>query len=146
MKTEVLPPTLIKMANQKHLRKLLAKKIDDYIYKSIVNDDSEDLQQVCLRKYQFLSAMLHCVVRNVDKGYISKEVMKKIIDVFVQNSLIGGDQSYEQAIERFKGKYGEMPPSFILFSPTQICNLKCIGCYASSAANTPATVPYPYVD
>ncbi len=146
MKPEVISATLIKMVNHKYLRKLLAKKVDNYVYKSIVNDDSEDLQQVRLKRYQFLSAMLHCVIRNVDKGSISKEVIKKIIDVLVQNNLMEGDQSYDQAVEKFKENYGEPPPSFIVFSPTQKCNLKCVGCYASSAANTPATVPYSYVD
>ena len=146
MKPELISPTLIKMVNHKYLRKLLAKKIDNYIYKSMVDDDGEDLKVVRLKKYQFLSAMLHCVIRNVDKGYISSEIIKKIIDVLVQNNLIAGDESYEQTVEKFTQKYGEPPPSFIVFSPTQICNLKCIGCYASSAANTPATIPYPYVD
>ena len=146
MKTEVISPALIKIVNHKYLRKLLVKKIDNYVYKSIVNDDSEDLQQVRLKKYQFLSAMLHCVIRNVGKGYISKEVTRKIIDVLVQNNLMEGDQSYEQAVEKFTQKYGEPPPSFIVFSPTQKCNLYCVGCYASSAANTPTTIPYPYVD
>jgi len=146
MKTEVLSPTLIKIVNHKYLRKLLVKKIDNYVYKSIVNDDSEDLKQVRLKKYQFLSAMLHCVIRNVGKGYISKEVTRKVIDVLVENNLMEGDQSYEQAVEKFTQKYGEPPPSFIVFSPTQKCNLYCVGCYASSAASTTATIPYPYVD
>jgi len=146
MKTETLSPTLIKMANHKYLRKLLTKKIDGYIYKSTVNNNSEDLKQVQLKQYQFLSAMLHCVIRNVGKGYISKEVTRKIIDVLVQNNLMEGDQSYEQAVEKFTQKYGEPPPSFIVFSPTQKCNLHCVGCYASSTANTATTIPYPYVD
>ncbi|MBA7652107.1 hypothetical protein ES703_59936 [subsurface metagenome] len=97
MKPDIVSSTLLKIVNQRHLRKLLVKKLDDYVYKHVVNNNSEDLKEVRLRMYLYLSAMLHCVVRNVDKGYISKEVMKKIIDVFVQNSLIGGDQSYEQA-------------------------------------------------
>ena len=146
MKTEVISPTLIKMVNHKHLRKLLAKKIDDYLYKSVVNDDSEDLQQVRLKRYQFLSAILHCVIRNIDKGYVSKEITEKIIDVLVQNNLIAEDQSYNRAIKKFEEKYGELPPSFIVFSPTQKCNLNCIGCYASSTSNTVATIPYPIVD
>jgi len=146
MKPEVISSTLIKMVNHKYLRKLLANKIDDYIYKSLVKEDKEDLEHVKLKRFQFLSAMLHCVVRNINKGTVSKKVMKKIVDVFVQNSLIDGDQSAERAAEKFKEKYGEPPPSFIVFSPTQKCNLKCIGCYASSAANTPATIPYPIVD
>ena len=146
METEVISPRLIRMINYKLTRKLLAKKIDDYIYKSMVSDASEDLQQVRLKRYQYLSAMLHCVVRNVDKGYISKEFIKKIINVLVQNNLVGEDQSANQAVKKFEEKYGEPPPSFIVLSPTQICNLKCTGCYASSAANTPAAIPYPYVD
>jgi len=146
METEVISSRLIRMVNHKYTRKLLAKKIDDYIYKTIVKDNTEDLEKVGLRRYEFFSAMLYCVIRSVDKGYVSKEVIRKVIDVFVQNSLIGGDQNYEQTIEKFKGKYGEPPPSFIVLSPTQICNLKCMGCYASSTANTPDTIPYPYVD
>ena len=46
MKTEVLIPTLIKMINQKHLRKILARKIDDYLYKKIVVENNEDLEMV----------------------------------------------------------------------------------------------------
>jgi MoaA/NifB/PqqE/SkfB family radical SAM enzyme len=112
----------------------------------MVRDASEDLQQVRLKRYQFLSAMLHCVVKNVDKGFVSKEFIKEIISVLVRNNLVGEDQSANQSVEKFKEKYGEPPPSFIVLSPTQICNLKCSGCYASSAANTSATIPYSYVD
>jgi len=146
MKSEVISSTLIKMINHKHLRKLLAKKIDDYLYKTIVGDDSEDLEKVQLKRYQYLSAMLHCVIRNVNKGYVSKEVIKNVVDVLIQNNLIRGDRSYTLAVEKFEQKYGEMPPTFIVFSPTQKCNLNCIGCYASSTSKTAATIPYPYVD
>ncbi len=146
MKPEIISSTLRKMVKHKHLRKLLAKKIDDYIYKIIVDDESEDLREVRIKRYQFLSAMLRCVIRNIDKGYVSKQVMKKIIDVLVQNNLICEDQNYTQAVEKYEEKYGEMPPSFIVFSPTQKCNLKCIGCYAASGVDTRATIPYPLVD
>jgi len=146
MKPEVISSTLKRMVKHKHLRKLLAKRIDDYIYKNIVDVDSEDLRQVQVKRYQFLSAMLHCVNRNIDKGYVSKQVMKKIVDVFVENNLICEDQSYTRAIEEYEEKYGEPPPTFIVFSPTQKCNLRCIGCYAASGADTGATLPYPLVD
>jgi len=146
MNPEVISSTLRKMVNHKHLRKLLAKKIDDYLYKSIVNDDSEDLPQVRTKRYQFLSAMLHCVNRNIDKGYISGEIIRKIIDVLVRNNLIREEESYNHAVEEFAEKYGELPPTFIVFSPTQECNLKCTGCYAASGIHTAATIPYPLVD
>jgi len=66
--------------------------------------------------------------------------------VLVQNNLIREDQSYNQAVDKYEEKYGELPPTFIVFSPTQKCNLRCIGCYAASGTDTPATVPYPFVD
>ncbi len=146
MKPQVLSSTLIAMVNHKHLRKILAKKIDDYIYKSIVDNDSEDLKEVAIKRYQFLSAMLHCMIKNIDRGCVSPEIIKEIVNVFVQNNLIREDQIYTQAVEKFKEKYGEYPPTFIVFSPTQKCNLKCIGCYANSTSDTSATVPYCYVD
>jgi MoaA/NifB/PqqE/SkfB family radical SAM enzyme len=146
MKPQVILSTLNKMVNHKQLRKLLAKKVDDYVYKNMVNDESTDLREVQIKRYQFLSAMLHCVIENMNKGYVSREIVRKIIEVFVENNLIRQDQSYSQAIQKFKEKYGEYPPTFIVFSPTQRCNLKCIGCYASSAADTSATIPYAYVD
>ncbi len=146
MRSEFISSTLIRMVNHKHLRKLLAKRIDDYVYRSVVNEESEDLKQVQIRRYQYLSAMLRCVNRGMDSGYVSPEIITKIVNVLVQNNLVREDQNYTQAVERFKLKYGEDPPTFIVLSPTQRCNLKCIGCYASSAADTSATIPYSYVD
>jgi len=146
MKPQVISSSLINMVNHKHLRNLLAKKIDDYLYKSMVNDASEDLKEVQVKRYQFLSAMLHCVNRNIDRGYVSSEIIKRIVDVFVQNNLIREDQAYTLAVEKYKEKYGELPPTFIVLSPTQKCNLNCIGCYAASGIDTAATIPYPVVD
>jgi MoaA/NifB/PqqE/SkfB family radical SAM enzyme len=146
MKSELISSTLTKMVSHKSLRKLLAKRVDNYMYRAIVDDDSEDLEKVRLKRYQYLSAMLRCMNRNIDKGYVCPGVLKKVINVFVQNNLVDAGQSYTETVERYEQKYGEPPPTFILFSPTQKCNLRCTGCYASSAANTPATIPYSYVD
>lgn len=146
MRSEFISSTLIRMVNHRHLRKLLAKKMDDYIFKNIVKDDGEDLRQVQVRRYQYLSAMLRGVNKGMDRGYVSPDIIKKIVNVFVQNNLVREDQSYTQAVEKFKEKYGEYPATFLVLSPTQRCNLKCIGCYASSTADTSATIPYAYLD
>lgn len=128
------------------MRKILAKKVDNYIYKSIVEEDGEDIKEVRNKRYQFLSAMLACVIRNIDKGYVSTQFLKKIVTVLVEDNFIRYSKSASQSIDKFRVKYGELPPSFIVFAPTQKCNLECIGCYAASGVNTPATIPYPYVD
>jgi MoaA/NifB/PqqE/SkfB family radical SAM enzyme len=146
MKPELISPTLITMANHKHLRRLLARRIDRYVYTAMVKNNIGDLHKVQLKRYQFLSAMLHCVIKNMNRGYVSPEVIKKIVDVFVQNNLVGGDDGYTLAIEQYEQKYGELPPTFVVLSPTQKCNLKCIGCYAGSEAATHATIPYSYVE
>jgi MoaA/NifB/PqqE/SkfB family radical SAM enzyme len=146
MKTEVLIPNLLKMINQRQLRNILARKIDDYLYKKFVVENNEDLKMVGLRKYQFLSAMLACVVKNIDKGYVSPKIIEKIADVLIENNFIRGDSEYQRSIEKFQAKYGELPPTFIVLSPTQRCNLKCIGCYANSDAKQSATIKYSYVD
>jgi len=146
MKTEGISPALIKMINHRHLRKIFSKRIDNYIYKKIVDEADGDLEKVKLRRFQFLSAMLSCVLKSMDKGYVSADIIRKIVDVFVQNNLIREDSEYTRAAENFERQYGELPPTFIVLSPTQVCNLNCIGCYANSAANKPATIPYSYVD
>jgi MoaA/NifB/PqqE/SkfB family radical SAM enzyme len=146
MKTAIVSSTLIKIINNGVMRKILAKKVDNYIYKSIVEEDGEDLKEVRNKRYQFLSAMLACVIRNIDKGYVSTQFLKKIVTVLVEDNFIRYSKSSRQSIDKFRDKYGELPPSFIVFSPTQRCNLECIGCYAASGVNTPATIPYPYVD
>lgn len=146
MKNNIAAETLIKMMKHKHLRKMLGKKMDRYLYKTVVKEEDEDLWEVKIKRYQFLSAMLQGVMKNINKGYVSTDIINKIIDVLVENNLIREDQSYLQAMVRFEEQYGEPPPTFIVFSPTQICNLKCTGCYAASGTDTPATVPYSYVD
>ena len=146
MNSETMSSTLNKMVNHKHLRKMLIKKADDYIYKNMVTEDNQDLERVKLKRYQFLSAMLYCIVKNVNKGNVSPEIVRKIINVLVENNFIRQGRTYTQAMEEFEKEYGAPPPTFIVFSPTQVCNLRCIGCYASSEANKQVTVPYHYVD
>lgn len=146
MGSNFLSAALVRMVSHKHLRNLLARRIDDYIYKGMVNEDSPDLGEVQIRRYQYLSAMLHCINRNVDKGIVSPEIVKRIIRVLVQNNLTRETQGHEETVAAFERQYGERPPTFIVISPTQRCNLNCAGCYANSTARTGATLPYRYVE
>ena len=119
---------LNKIANQKQLRKILAKQIDKYMYKNIVTNDTENLKNVQLKKFGFVSAMLHSAVKNIDRGYISKNVVKKLIEVLVVNTLFNdSDNKHIDITNAFEKKYGQYPPNFIVLSPTQRCNLKCVG-------------------
>jgi MoaA/NifB/PqqE/SkfB family radical SAM enzyme len=50
-----------------------------------------------------------------------------------------------QVQESYKEKYGDYPPLFVTLSPTQACNLKCVGCYACSDTGTRSFLPYDMV-
>lgn len=145
-KSDILITTFNKLVNQKQARHFLTKKIDKYIYKNVVENDTTSLKKVQLKKYEFLSAMLSGAVKNMDKGYISKHVVNKLIEVLVKNSFMNDAEDSDIETEKFKQKYGILPPSFIVLSPTQRCNLNCVGCYASSTSRTAATIPYSVVD
>lgn len=145
MLDNVLVSALSKIVNQKHGRKLLAWQIDKSIHKAFVDDCPNDLPTVQEKKYQYLSAILHTAVKNMDRGFISKNVIHNVIEVFVKNALMQNNHENLQSEIKFKEKYGIEPPGFLVLSPTQRCNLSCIGCYASSTSKTAAHLPYEVV-
>ncbi len=125
-------------------RELLLKKFKKKVYDVLVVKDKAFLKQVQLKKYEFLIAMLESAKRNLDKGFISKKVLNRIIDTLVNGALLKRDIQ-KQIKNKFKKKYGVFPPHFIVLSPTQRCNLHCVGCYASAKINA-ASLPYKVVD
>jgi len=75
--------------------------------------------------------MLESSKRNFDKGYISKKLLIGSINTLVKYGFV--DQEKNKKIRKeFEDKYNTQPPAFIVLSPTNKCNLNCIGCYASS--------------
>jgi MoaA/NifB/PqqE/SkfB family radical SAM enzyme len=145
MKNFIFSNVLRELVNYKASRNYLLKKLDGYLYNSIVEKDDRNLTEVQEKKYHFMNSMLQSSVRNIEKGYFSKEVFKKLVQVLVENSFLNG-QTYSDKLEQFKQQYGEYPPNFIVLSPTQKCNLNCTGCYASSNAHTKPTLSYDMVD
>ena len=145
MKNFIFSNVLRELVNYKASRNYLLKKIDNHLYNSIVEKDDQNLKEVQEKKYHFMNSMLQSSVRNIEKGYFSKDVFKKLVQVLVENSILNG-QTYSQKLEEFKNQYGEYPPNFIVLSPTQRCNLNCTGCYAAANAHTKPTLSYEMVD
>ena len=61
MKTEGISPALIKMINHRHLRKIFSRRIDNYIYKKIVDEAdgnvefiSSSLFNLALRDWEYI--------------------------------------------------------------------------------------------
>ena len=143
-KEEAFIYILNKAVDNNYLRKPIVKFLDRYMHKKMTGDKLI-LNTVQEKKYEFLSAMLHAASRNLEKGYIKKEVAKKIINTLVRNSLLDNNK-IKIIKEDFNSKYKIYPPNFIVLSPTQFCNLRCLGCYASSEAKLTAKLPYDVVD
>ena len=125
-------------------RSVLLKRFDKELYQQLVVENTDALKTVREKKYYFLMSMLTCAKRNIDKGWISKEVAEKIANTLVKFNFVKEGVN-KDIPEKFKAKYGILPPSFIVFAPTQRCNLRCCGCYASATEKAPS-LPFEIIE
>ncbi len=144
IKSNIYTSLLKKIAHTKLGRGILIKKLKEKAHTAILEKNKSSLKKVNEKKYQFLLAMFESTKRNVDKGYISHFVVGRVIDTLIKYSFANKELTFDKK-EKFKEKYGVLPPTFITFAPSQKCNLQCIGCYASSVANAP-TLSFDIVD
>ena len=130
----------------KLVRKIATKKFEKVLYKSIVERDDPLYNKKGLEdRYNGVVALFRSALRNFDRGLVSKELIKKMINVFVGSVWLDREDR-TAAIKAFEEKYGQKPPMFITLAPTKKCNLKCIGCYASSDSESENTLEWSYVD
>ena len=145
MKEVLFMKVLRQLLGNKFSRNLLLKKLDSHIYSSFVENGDRTIHKAKVRKAQFLSSLLRCALQNVEKGYVSKNVFKRISQLLLTNSY-PRKQLYSGKLEEFKNQHGKYPPNFIVLSPTKACNLNCTGCYAASDPDAGAKLPYHMVD
>ncbi|NIA22744.1 MAG: radical SAM protein [Proteobacteria bacterium] len=105
------------------------------INKNVTNKPKE------IQKTKFYegSSIIYSLLRNYDKGYISKDVLKRIYETLYNGAFFSSGQ---KAKDDFHKKYGIYPPNFITLSPSKVCNLHCKGCYASSTNLAAEKLPY----
>ena len=127
----------------RYARKFLLNSVEKRIYEDLIekNPDNRPLK-VQEDKWMLGKALLHSVERGFNKGLISKEAAKGLLQVFIGNVFFGGFYKRRKFIE----KHGFKPPMFITISPTKACNLKCIGCYANADPTTLSKLPYDVFD
>jgi MoaA/NifB/PqqE/SkfB family radical SAM enzyme len=143
-KTDIYTYLIKQMLFLPYGQELLLKKFKKKLYSALVEENNKFPEKVQIKKYEFLIAMLESVKRNFKKDCISKNAVNKTINTLVRYGFV--KKNIDKKIkEKFKEKHKFYPPSFILFSPTNKCNLSCVGCYASSKINAP-TLSYEVVD
>ncbi len=97
--------------------------------------------QVQEDKKALLSAVLHSIDRGIERGLISKRVLDRALRIFLLDVLCSRDIRL-----RAQERLGFMPPLFVTISPTMKCNLRCPGCYATSAPHCEAKLDWDTFD
>jgi MoaA/NifB/PqqE/SkfB family radical SAM enzyme len=120
-------------------RNLAISQIEKKFHDSLLSNPNY-LLEVQRRKSDFIKAMFQGLKRNMDRGYISSYAGQRLLEILAINNI-----KNEKIRIKFEKDKGIKPPWFITLSPTQRCNLRCTGCYASAKVNAP-TLPFDIVD
>jgi MoaA/NifB/PqqE/SkfB family radical SAM enzyme len=127
------------LLGQRFVRKKILNLLEERSYKAIVENNPDNrpkrVQEV---KYNYMMALLQGVMRGLDKGFISRKVTKRVLQVFFEHVLLEHEHTKEEVVK----KLGFSPPLFVVISPTGKCNLRCKGCYAASDNTNHASLSY----
>jgi len=147
MRTNLATGTLKLLANKSFLRDIALKTTTDRVKKSLRDYEMTEGSQseyLAAVEAQYVINLINTGVKNLDRGYLSKDYLKKVAET-LGRGLWGESSRSREAAQKYREKYGINPPSLSVISPTQRCNLNCIGCYAASNARTQASLPYDMV-
>ena len=123
----------------KTLREWALRQGEKELYDKFVVKNAQVLpRKVAEMRYLALSNLLHTVNSALADGRISPRVRRTIIKTFIGNVIMGETARTEP----FEKRNGFGPPTFLVISPTQQCNLCCKGCYAVSSSKNKATLEY----
>lgn len=103
--------------------KVLEKSLYEYI---VVENPEGRPQQVQQLRFIGMKNLLYAGARGAYKGLIGDKPLKMLTDTFVDRFVLGDPDK----IRAFAAVHGFEPPSFMVISPTENCNLRCLGCYA----------------
>ncbi len=125
------------------LRRLALKVGDKKIYHAFVEKNSSGSPIRCQEdKYYMLRNMLNSINRALENKRVSPSVRRGLIKILVGKVLLESNTT----IRAFNETHGFGAPGFLLISPTKRCNLRCIGCYASSSSANAEKLDYDTVD
>ncbi|MGC9332159.1 MAG: radical SAM/SPASM domain-containing protein [Bacteroidales bacterium] len=130
------------MTGNKLTRKLLLPQIEKQLYDNVITNQPEALDAVKQKKYEWGKALLASADRNLEKGIINRNVLKKLSNVLITNAFHEDKEKFRAELKNYQEKHGVEVPTFFVISPTKRCNLKCNDCYAGSTAKTAETLPY----
>ncbi len=116
------------------LRGVAMDQFEKYLLAQVeTNSDPRRPAQVTQDKVDMARALIRSADRALERKQISRQVLKRLLRTLLANTALGQDEAAKIAQRRFIERHeGQTPPVTMVISPTQVCNLRCIGCYASS--------------
>lgn len=126
------------VVHNESMRRYVLRNVERRMYLDLIkgNPDGRPVK-VQEEKFWMGRALLHRIHRALSMGHMSREASNSLLKVFLGNVFFGGFYNRRKFIE----KHGFKPPLFITISPTRLCNLRCVGCYANAGAER-ATLPF----
>ncbi len=95
-------------------------------------------------KFYVVQNLMRAIEKKLKTNYFAPSVRTWIFDTLIGDVIVNWRERYPEAYERRKREVGL--PTFMTISPTQKCNLACIGCYASSSNKTAVTMEWDVLD
>ena len=133
-KAETLPASqLVRLGKNPFFRNLVVREVEKYMLRNLGESRSDPGHQpgVADDRTAMGLGILGSLDRALDGRHISDAYLQGMLQILVKTLFI--DRGDIERREKFKERYGMNSPSFILISPTKVCNLRCVGCYADSA-------------
>jgi len=95
-------------------------------------------------KYMVVKNLMHAFEDKLKAGYLAPSVRDWVFNTLIGDVIVNYGERYPEVRRRRQEEGGI--PTFLTLSPTQKCNLACVGCYAASSNKTPVTMDWEVVD
>ncbi len=128
------------LAKHRRLRHVLIPLVERSLHSSFLRKNPRNRPaQVQEDKYAAMMALLSSSLRSIDRGIVSRHVMERFFEVYLDNVLMVD-------WDKLRKSLGFAPPSFLVIAPGKQCNLHCTGCYACSDASSAAKLDFDTFD
>ncbi len=95
-------------------------------------------------KYYIVRNLMKSFEKKLKENYLAPTVKDWVFNTLIGDVILNWAERHPEAARRRKAE--EALPTFITLSPTQKCNLACVGCYAASSNKTFVTLDWDTVD
>ena len=95
-------------------------------------------------KYYVVRNLMKSFEKKLKENYLAPSVRDWVFNTLIGDVILNWAERHPEPARRRKAE--EALPTFITLSPTQKCNLACVGCYAASSNKTFITLDWDTVD